>query len=586
MMGKLQVLPKKGRIMRLRSVSSGIKPEFPLCAAQHGLFSHILLSFRKPKKGHIMRVLMVILLVAALLFSQGCLTDIVPEEVPLESDIPAEIQTTDDETSSNAPSRGRFTLRFDPQSTLNPITGQNSDNILLSSLMYECLFSLDGALNAEPVLCERWHTGDNVTYTFEIKPNVAMSDGSLLTADDVAYTLNQAMRNARFSRRLGNIKSIATDGELTLTVELKSPNRRFINLLDVPVIKSDSIGNNLPPGTGPYVLAGAEAVRLNRFAQHRDFSRLPVTIIYLRECGDDEVAEMFEDGKLSLLWDDPSDTYDIRLNRIRETRPYDTTALQFIGFNTRLTALAEPDVRRAIGCAIDRDYITNEIMQGQAQKAPLALSPSYAFYDERWENTAVDPLGKIMSDLLLRAGLADIDNDSFFEYPDGFWEYRKFSIDFIVNSENTYKVRIVHEIADKLRRTGFDIAVRELPWAGFIEALESGSFDMFYGETELNADFDLSSLLLPNGSLNYGGTGGSSYAPLIESFLSASTDAGEKAAAERLCDEIKQFAPFVPVLYKKYVVYTPIGAISGASPGQSGVFRMFPDWTVDLTMLS
>jgi hypothetical protein len=41
---KLHAMPKKGRIMRLRSVSSGIKPEFPLCAAQHGLFSHLLLS--------------------------------------------------------------------------------------------------------------------------------------------------------------------------------------------------------------------------------------------------------------------------------------------------------------------------------------------------------------------------------------------------------------------------------------------------------------------------------------------------------------------------------------------------------------
>ncbi|MDR0491233.1 MAG: hypothetical protein LBH28_08335, partial [Oscillospiraceae bacterium] len=39
----IHTLPKKGRIMRLRSVSSGIKPEFPLCAAQHGLFSRVLL---------------------------------------------------------------------------------------------------------------------------------------------------------------------------------------------------------------------------------------------------------------------------------------------------------------------------------------------------------------------------------------------------------------------------------------------------------------------------------------------------------------------------------------------------------------
>jgi len=252
----------------------------------------------------------------------------------------------------------------------------------------------------------------------------------------------------------------------------------------------------------------------------------------------------------------------------------------------RSEMLIDPDVRRAIGHSIERDYIANEIMGGHALGAPLALSPAYAMYNVEWERPSLDPL-KEMSALLLRAGFEDYDDDSFFEYPDEkTGEYRKFTIDFIVNSDNTYKTRAAHKIADTLRRTGFDIVVRELPWDAFTDALETAQFDMYYGEIVLNADFDLSSLLLPSSKLNYGKTGDSSYAPLIENFISASTDEEERIAAEALCKEIRDWAPFAPILYKKYAIYTQIRAISGAAPSQSGVYREFDKWTIDLSMLS
>ena len=109
---------------------------------------------------------------------------------------------------------------------------------------------------------------------------------------------------------------------------------------------------------------------------------------------------------------------------------------------------------------------------------------------------------------------------------------------------------------------------------------------MYYGEILLSADFDLSPLLLPESSINYGRTGSSSFFPLIENFLSAQTAFEERETAKHLCEEIRMYAPFVPILYKKYAIFTPIGAVTGASPSQSGVFYGFTDWTIDMTMLS
>ena len=535
--------------------------------------------------GHRHTIKFVLMLLSVVLLLQGCYNEPPVEDEPQETYTPPVIEELPEDPVSTPVRRGLFTLRYDPVSTVNPITGMNSDNILLASLLYESLFSLDANLNVEPVLCDTWSVEDNLIYTFDIKPDIAVSDGSTLTASDIVYSLTQASQHGRFVNRLKNIDKITSDDDLTVTIKLKSPNRRFIRLLDIPIIKSGSINNRVPPGTGPYIFANPEAMRLERFAGYRDYQDLPVNTILLKSCGDEEAAELFEDGQLSLLWDDPADTYEIRLNRVHEKRYYDTTALQFIGFNTRSVVLREPDVRRAIGDAVNREYITGEVLQGQALAAEFALSPSYNLYGEQWPRDEVDQQRE-MSALLARAGLEDYDDDSYLEYPNGDGSYMNFSLEFIVNIENQYKVRAVNMIADTLMQTGISVNIRELSWDNFISALQSGNFDMYYGEVVLNADFDLSALLLPGSALNFGKTGSSEYASLIADFLGAPSAADEQAAAKELCDVILQDAPFIPVLYKKYAVYTPMGAISGAAPSQSGVFRMIKDWTIDLTMIA
>lgn len=574
-----------------------------------------------------------ILFIPAMLL-QGCWLS------PAEFDIPAEpvvsperILPPSEIPSTHIPSEpGKFSLRYDSNSPINPITSLNRDNILLSSLLYESLFILDSSLKAEPLLCEKWSTSDNITFTFELKPDIAMSDGSLLTADDVVYSIKQSMLAGRFINRFKSIASITSDEELTVIISLTAPNSRFINLLDVPIIKNGSVNRRIPPGTGPYIFVeielepevdpenqvdpdaeaddetesgtepvintetGAEpgvendikieTMWLEPFPQHRDYANMPIPIVHLRECDDSELTELFDDGELSLLWDDPSDAFDIRINRLPEKHFYNTTALQFIGFNARKGIMGDSDIRRAIACSIDRQYITDNIFTAQeAVASPLALSPAFGLYDTQWEQRRLDPLVE-MALLLDSALLVDCDDDSYLELTDGLGGYEEITVDFIVNIENTHRTQAAHKIADTLWRIGFNITVRELPWDTYLEALQKGDFDMYYGEVVLNADFDLSPLLLPGSNLNYGGTCSTEYIPFVADFLAARSDREIRFAAERLCNEISVYAPFAPVLYKKYAMYVPMGAVSNAAPSQSSVFYNFSSWKFDMTMLT
>jgi len=305
---------------------------------------------------------------------------------------------------------------------------------------------------------------------------------------------------------------------------------------------------------------------------------------------------MFEEGRLSMLWDDPAGAFDIRLNILHEPRYFNTTSLQYLGFNANSPVVRSPDVRRAIGCAVERQYIVENIMNvprsGQTIAAPVAISPIFDMYDLEWERRDQDPLVE-MAALIERSGLADFDQDGFLEMSDGAGGFFKFTLDFIVNIENAHKLAAAENIAESLRQVGFEVNVRALPWTNFTEALNEGRFDIFYGETQLGADFDLSPLLIPgDNSLNFGRTANTIYLPLIEGFLAAQTQEEVSEAGAQLCTAIIQNAPFIPILYKRHAIYTPMGLVSNVSPGrpispsQSGIFHNFQNWSIDLETIN
>ncbi|MCL2248491.1 MAG: ABC transporter substrate-binding protein [Oscillospiraceae bacterium] len=539
-------------------------------------------------------IVLIAFILSTSVFIQGCWLPLMPEFNP-----PPLPQLPDfepppmplDQPAENRPERpGRFTLRYDSESTMNPILALNRDNITLSSLLYETLFILDENLVEVQSLVREWYSEDNEVFTFHILPDILMHDGELLTAIDVTYSIRQAMQNGRHVSKLRGVSEVSSDGELTVTITLSAPNARFVRLLDIPIIRSGTIGERIPPGSGPFMFPHPEAMWLTRFIQHRNYAYMPLSTVYLRVSTDSELTGLFDEGFLSLLWDDPTGAFDIRLNRMHEPRIFDTSSLQFLGFNSNSPALSNPDVRRAISSSIDRQYIVENIMNapraGQTIASPLAISPVFNMYDPSWEPPQ-DPLLE-MAALFERAGLLDYNYDGFLERPVGYAEFVEFTLDFIVNVENAHKIAAAEKIANDLRLVGIDVNVRTLPWTNFMEALSDGTFDIYFGEIQLGADFDLSPLLLPgDGNLNFGGMGSIGFAGLIADFLAADTQVEVSMAGRALLDEIRFNAPFAPILYSRHAIYTPTGVISGgAYPTQSGIFHNFQDWSIDLLQLS
>lgn len=406
-----------------------------------------------------------------------------------------------------------------------------------------------------------------------------MSDGSTLTASDVKYSLGWAKQAGRFSGRMKIVQDITAVDALTLKITLKSANYLLPELLDIPVIKYGSIENKYPPGTGPYKFVQSDTPSLSALPGYRE--PLPVSVIYLKDCSDVALSAAFSSQAIDLFWDDPADSSDVNILSDHVVRYYNTTVLQFLGFNARRGVLSNPDLRRALGLAIDRKKIVDSIYSNHAIAAPFVISPVCSLYDTNWEKKETDALTEISS-IFASLHMDDSNSDGYLEMPNANNSMVSMNFSIIVNGDNHYKVAAAQQITDALRAVGINATLKVLSWAAYMSALQNGSFDMYYGDVYLPADYDLSELLSPGGSIDYGHVGNASYQTRINAFLGASDETSQKNAAQQMCAYIDEKAPIIPVLYREYAVHTNGKVVSGVNPTQSSIFYGYTGWKITL----
>ncbi len=530
------------------------------------------------KKGFAL-LLCLLLLLAAM---AGCgKTEPVPEDPEQEEETDGETEDMTEPEKKKA-RNSSFTMRFSENDSLNPLYCKSVSNTALMSLIYEGLFRLDGRFEPIPVLCSEFGTEDGKTWWFSVIDAV-MHDGSDLKPVDVAYTINLARDSDKYRARLSAISACYDNGDGRVIVELKEENRNLPALLDVPIICAGTGDDYAPAGTGPYVYRQVgKSSRLEYYAGYRDASSVKTKTLFLKEFAEGTLEDKFSDRSLDMIWDGGSDSSSLHLYGEYETHCYDTTLLQYVGFNFNRIALQQVSVRRAIASAVDREMIVDEIYGGIGRPAELLYSPVYRLYADSW----ADAQGFSLSDMsanLAEAGLQDHNNDGLLEYDygGGYWETLTFR--FLVFEGSERKVAAAQAIAANLRRVGLDVRVTPMPWQEYLQALENGRFELYYGEAALPHDFDFSALLTVDGDLRYGLTGGSAYAERIRAVKQAADDETLEAAAAALCLYAAENVPLVPIQYRQNVVYTHRGEITGLSPSVSGIFHSVKEWSINLS---
>ena len=462
-----------------------------------------------------------------------------------------------------------FVLPCYPGAGFHPITGGNRTNLTMAGLLYEGLFAVTPAFEVEPVLCTDWTVSeDGLTWTFVLDGATRFSDGSPLTARDVAASLNQARQSALYAVRLSGVAAVSA-GEGAVTVTLSAPNAALPLLLDVPVVR-ESGDPDRPLGTGPYALEGdGDALTLRARREGLPLGEIP--LLAVAEAGD--LIHAFETRDISLVSTDFTGSNALGFSGSFETQDYATSVLLYVGFNAASGLCRDEGIRLALQRAFDRASISTALLSRHAQPAALPVSPESALYDGALAETLVyapKEAGAALEALGWTTGADGVRAKG----------RQTLALDFVVSSDNSDRLAVAERLAADLGSLGVSVNLRKLAWEDYLAALEKGDFDLYLGETRMTADFDLTPFLAAGGALNYGGYADGEALSLLSAFRAA-TGKARVSAGRALYAHLAEHPPFVPLCFKRWSLLTQWGQTGGATPTQQNVFYGFAGWNIE-----
>ena len=492
-----------------------------------------------------------------------------------------------------------FSLPLDYDQSLNPIKSKSTLNQLVDCLVYDRLFEVDENFNVTSRILSDWYysksEGSSGVWVLKVKEGIQMHDGSTLTAADVAYSVSCVFTSGStyYQQQIGRVYSSAFNGEVYLATA-GADNAQLPQRMSIPVVKSGSVGEDIPAGSGPYMY-NEDRTTLVKFDGYENSENLPLDEVQLRPYrGMEELITEFESGLIDLVVNDPTGIYNMGYGGKNEKRVITTSNLHYIGFNSASRFFRYDAYRYAMNWIINRDRIVSDTLDGNAVATVFPIHPNSSLYDtELAAQYSYDPARCLME--LERGGCRDLDADGMLEFALSGMKV-DVEINFVVCADNAAKVQEARKIAEDMEAIGLYVNLRELTWKNYVAALKTGyidsdaenpeiQVDMYLAEVALTGDWDILTLISgdweEDGTLNYGGWDISELQLLTESYLGANDDDRATAVRDWL-QYLTTTTPILPVCFETRDVISHLGVIYGMSPTQYDVFNNFAAWSVHL----
>ena len=442
-----------------------------------------------------------------------------------------------------------FALAYYPDRSMNPYTCTDPTNRLIFSLVYQGLFAVDQKYNVTPMLCSSYtRAADMCSYSFRVEA-ATFSDGTVLTAEDVAASLNTAKTSTYYSGRFQHVTSIAVVAD-AVVIKLDTPCENLPLLLDIPIVKAAEVRTDKPLGTGPYVLdTAAQGTWLRRRQDWWSNAAVPVTtsFITLVTATDAKyIRDQFEYGNVSLACTDPvaADYADYRYDY--ELWNCETGIFMYLVCNSRSKLFANETVRKTLTHAMDRDALVRNHFRGLARSATLPASPQSPYYSQK----LAEQYG--YNSQLFAEAVAALPED-------------QRNVKILVDGDDALKKDVVHSIVKMLEDCGLTVKVQYETGANYLEHLRWGSYDLYLAQTKLSANMDLSAFFANGGALSYGGLANNGIYALCQNALANSGNYG--SLHKRIMDD----GWLCPLLFRGYGVYAARGVVSALAPARDAV---------------
>ena len=318
-------------------------------------------------------------------------------------------------------------------------------NSSANAAVYESLVRFNKAMQIEPALATAWERVPE-GFRFTIRENVKFHEGQILTAEDVAYSINRAlMPESQFRALASGIEGADVINPRQVLVKTASGSPVFLNqLTSLRILCKSWLAEHkaLRPqnyvsgeesylarhanGTGPFKLASREVDVQTVFTANHDWwdeanragnvetviytpiaspatrtaALLSGEIDFVLDPAPQDLARLERDARLKVLSYAEDRVMMIALDLARDNSPY---VKSMNGKPLATNPFKDKRVREAMSLAVNRDALVKTIMRGRAVATQTIVSNAVAGYSAEIAKPAPYDLEKAKA-LLAQAG--------------------------------------------------------------------------------------------------------------------------------------------------------------------------------------
>ena len=337
------------------------------------------------------------------------------------SETSAAEQTADGESADPTVvtiARGTDTVTLDPA-----FAGDNVD-IWVDSLIFEGLVraSEDGT-EIQPCLADTWDISeDGLTYTFHIRDGAKFSDGSDVTAEDAAFSIERALNDGSWNSLISCIKEAKAVDDSTVEIDLNNPSGSLLSCLASFICAvypenyySEADTDTLtrePLGSGAFYLEEwdpDEKMILKKNPYYWEEGYPLADEIDLLVVPDDNTRLMqLQAGQIDAM-EGVSAQMRTQLQSTQGVKILDfpTTHVDYVSFNYTNEKLNDKRVRQALNYATNREDINQAVFGGLGTLCPSVVWPTAEFFNPDQKSYDYDP--DKAKELLKEAGAENLD---------------------------------------------------------------------------------------------------------------------------------------------------------------------------------
>ncbi len=398
---------------------------------------------------------------------------------------------SNDESGEQA---GGATLRIGTTTDMenfNPLQSLSKTDSWILNATYPTLLRIDENAQKVPELAEEYTTeADGRVVVFHLRDDFEWSDGTPVTANDVAFTAQAIMdyQLGNVAAKLTWVTGIEVRDDRTVAFTLSEPYAPFAEGLgfwmrivpehifsqagDLSQFANDSDW----VGAGAYVLESATKGQRYTLKANENYPYAPEggaaveTVEYIVYPDVNTMILALRNGDIDLMGTPVpvSAVASLESEGSIEVETVGSLGFAHLTYNMQNPQLADQAVRQALSMVVDTESIIETILQGDGQEMVGPISPVFADYDNTdLESYPFDPAGA--RTLLEEAGYTDGNGDGVLD---------DLSFEMVCDQSNANLTRVAEVVRDDAAEAGIQLTLACIERNTFLSRTRGGEYDI------------------------------------------------------------------------------------------------------------